>query len=442
MSRVLVVGASGKTGRHVVPGVVSRGATVRAASRHPERLDVESADPVFFDWHDESTWGPVLEGVDAVYLVKPESTAVVEVVGRFLDAMDAAGVGRLVFLSECGTQNRPDDITERHVERVVEASELEWTILRPSWYMEDIVDEGFFGPMVRNDRVIVMTTGGSATAWIDARDIADVAAELLVNGGAGGQALDLTGPEALSLDQLAERISAAAGEPVKAIEEGVFEAETRMLADGLNEGFVAYMTRISESIIVGDTAIVTSEVERVTGRPPRNIDAFLAEHAARLRPSKAAAGAMDAEQELQRARDNEALFRRLISAWARSDFDGLIDCFADDMVYTDMPFPDDPVRGKAAFREHVEGYNSVFADGQVEVEFETLVASSTTVAGELLCRARYVGPGAPESGVPVRWYATLVDTIVDGKVVTEHVYFDPAAFDRAVQQASALSSGD
>lgn len=437
MRHILVIGAGGKTGRHVVTGLISRGTKVRAASRRPELLDFEGVDPVRFDWHDESTWSRALDGVDAVYLVKPQSTDVVELVGRFLVAMSAAGAGRLVFLSECATQTRNDDIVERHAERLVEACELEWTILRPSWFMDDIVDEEFFGPMVRDDRVIVMTTGGAATAWIDARDIADVAVEVLVNGGAARQALDLTGPEALSLDHLAERISAAAGDTVQAIEESILDAEMRMREDNVDEEFVAYMTRIAESVIAGDTAMVTEDVERVTGHPPRNIEAFLNEQVAQLRPSEALLGAVNADLELRRARDNEALFRRLISAWARSDFDDLIDCFADDMTYTDMPFPDAPVRGKAAFREHVEGYNSVFADGQVEVEFVTLVATSTNVVGELFCRARYVGPDAPGAGVPVSWYATLIDTMLEGKVVTEHAYFDPAAFENAVQQATA-----
>lgn len=436
MKRILVIGASGKTGRHVVSGLVSRGTTVRAASRRPEQLGIGGADPTRFDWDDESSWGPALEGVDGVYLVKPQSPDVVEVVAKFLDSMKAAGAGQVVLLSECAAQTRSGDITERHVELVVEASDLEWTILRPSWYMEDIVDDEFFGPMIRNDRIIVMTTGGSAIAWIDARDIAEVAVEVLINGGSAGQSLDLTGPEALKLDQLAERISAAAGESVRAIEESVAEAEARMRSDGWDEDLIAYITRIGESIIAGDTASVTGEVERVTGRPPRSIDAFLTEHAARLRSVREEGTKMDAEQALKRARDNEALFRRLISAWARTDLDTLIDCFADDMVYTDMPFHDAPVRGKAAFREHVERFNAMFADGQVDVKFVTVVANCTNIVGELRCRANVVGPGTPKGGVPVTWYATLVETVVDGKVVNERVYFDPAAFDMAVKQTT------
>ena len=85
----------------------------------------------------------------------------------------------------------------------------------------------------------------------------------------------------------------------------------------------------------------------------------------------------------------------------------------------------------------MEGYNGLFAQGRVEAEIITLAATNTNVFGELFCRATYVGPDAPAGGVPVSWYATLVDTVVDGKVVTEHAYFDPTAFDTAVQQVIA-----
>lgn len=285
MSQILVTGASGKTGRHVVSGLVSRGAHVRAASRNPERLPITGAEPAKFDWHDESTWGPALEGVVAAYLVKPESADVVDVVGRFLGALAAVGAHRLVLLSECAAHTRADDRPERAVERLVESSRLDWTILRPSWFMQDIVDDHFFGAMVRQDRKLVMTTGGSATAWIDARDIADVAVEVLLHDGATHASLNLTGPEGLTLNELGLRITAAAGAPVETIEESLLAAASRMRADGLDEGFVHYMTEIAASIIAGDTADVTDDVERLTGKPPRTIDAFLDEHQAQLQPT-------------------------------------------------------------------------------------------------------------------------------------------------------------
>ena len=438
MSQILVIGARGKTGRHVASGLVSRGVSVKAASRNPDELSGGHGVPTRFDWHDGSTWESALAGVDAVYLVKPESDDVVEIVTEFLRAMEDAGVRRLVLLSECATHTRSDDVTERRVELAVEATNLQWTILRPSWYMQDLVDDHFFGPMVRDGGIIVMTTGGSATAWIDTRDIAEVAVELLINGGSNQQALDLTGPEALTLNQLAEHITAAVGAPVLGVEETVAEAESRMRRDGFDEDTVAYLTRIGESIIEGNTANVTGDVERITGHPPRPLGSFLADHAEHLRrKGDLDTPVRDVDMRADITANNEALFRRLVAAWASSDFDTLLDCFADDMVYTDMPFPDNPVVGKPAFRRHVTDYNALFANGQVDTELVTVVATGSHVVGELSCRARYVGPGAPVEGVPIHWYATLVDTIVDGKVRSEHAYFDPTAFDKAVHRVTA-----
>ena len=99
-----------------------------------------------------------------------------------------------------------------------------------------------------------------------------------------------------------------------------------------------------------------------------------------------------------------------------------------------MPISDTRVVGKEAFLQHVRDYNALFAEGHIDVEFLTLVADERAVAGELACSAQYVGPGAPDGGVQVNWHATLVDTIENGRVITEHGYFDPTVFDQALQQ--------
>jgi Ketosteroid isomerase-related protein len=266
-------------------------------------------------------------------------------------------------------------------------------------------------------------------------DIGEVAAAALVNGVGIREAVYLTGPEALTLDQLAERISAHAGGPIEAVEEPIPAAEARMRADGLDEEFITYITRISQTIVAGDVARTNDEVERLTGRAPGRIDAFLAANATQLAASGGIGPSPGLEDAPKLARDNEALFRRVVAAWSCNEIDNLLGCYADDLVYTDMPLPDQPVSGKAAFRAHMEAYNGLFAGGQVEVDIVATVTSSTHVAGELFNRAKYIGPGAPAGGVPVSWYATLVVTIVGGKVVAEHAYYDPTTFEKAVAQA-------
>ena len=289
MSEYLVIGASGKTGQHAAAGLLMRGASVRAGSRTPQSLPEGPAKPVRFDWTDESSWSGALAGVEGVYLVKPETASVVDIVETFLGLAHDAQVKRLVLLSECAAQTRAEDTPERQVERLVEASPFHWTILRPSWMMQDITDAHFFGDLVRKFRMISMTTGGAATAWIDAFDIGDVAAQVLHGGRYSGQALDLTGPEGLTLDQLAAKISTHAGCNIDAVEESIEDAERRMREEGADEDFIAYITRISTSIMAGDTAEVTDTVRNVLGRAPRSVDTYLQENTNLLKPNEASA---------------------------------------------------------------------------------------------------------------------------------------------------------
>ena len=93
----------------------------------------------------------------------------------------------------------------------------------------------------------------------------------------------MTGPEAFTLEQLADRISAAAGTVVRPVEETTEAAEARLRSAGAPEQFIEYFSNIGRSIIKGDTAVVTGIVADIAGRPPRSLDAFLAEHASSLR---------------------------------------------------------------------------------------------------------------------------------------------------------------
>ena len=141
--------------------------------------------------------------------------------------------------------------------------------------------------------------------------------------------------------------------------------------------------------------------------------------------------------ELQRARDNENLLKRQVDAWACNDIDELLTLYNDDMEYVDIPLSDSPKRGKNEFREYLKDYNAQFVSGTVQVEYVNVIASGAAVVGELWVTAKYVGAGAPEGGVTISWSVVLIDTIVDGKVTTEHAHFDSQAFAKAIEQATA-----
>ena len=282
MGSILVTKATGTTGRYVVRGLAERGVAVKAGSRSPAVAAEGDIVPVPFDWDDRSTWASAVDGTDAIYLVKPESDEVTEIIRDFVHLVEDSGATRIVLLSEIAAETRAGDAHELQVEQIIEQSNLDYAILRPNWFMQDFIDERFFGNLIRREGVIVMTTGGSAMSWIDARDIAAVAVELLIGQNCGKQALTLTGPGAFTLEQLADRISAAAGAVVLPLEEATEAAETRMRNAGAPEQFIEYFSNIGRSIMKGDTAVVTDVVAQITGQQPRSLDAFLAEHAPSL----------------------------------------------------------------------------------------------------------------------------------------------------------------
>ena len=431
LKTILVLGATGKTGRHLVPALLDRGLGVRAATRNPAAYNgAQGAIPVLFDWSDKGSWAAALDGADGVYLIKPEGGGVAVLVSEFLALMTQTGASRLVLHSEVAAEFRSDDDEERRVEVVVEQSDLDWTIIRPNWFVQDLADEHFFAGMIRDQGILVMTTGGSAVSWIDTRDIAATAVELLLDSSlCRREAVTLTGPEALTLDGLAERLRASTGRQTVPIEETLSQAEERMRRDNLPEEYVAYLTRLNISITNGHTSKLTDTVERLTGRRPRPVDDFLAECSLRQ--------IQDEETSSDIIRSNEALFRKQIEAWAGDDIDKLLACYNDDMVYVDMPFLDQPVHGIDAFRTHMIDYNGQFDRSDFKAEILTLVANETHVVGELLSTARYIGPGAPAGGVLVSWHATLFDTIVDGKISSEKAYFDPSTFEKAIGRESS-----
>ena len=268
MTTILVLGATGKTGRRLTPLLSAVGHQVRRASRRP------TAD-VRFDWADTASFGPAVEGVDGLYLVGPDFVEdPSEQVAQLLDLASSAGVGQVVALSSLGLTfpGEPADSGRRRTEDAITASGLRWTLLRPGGFMQNF-SEGFLLPGVLEGTVRTATGNGS-TAFVDTADIAAVAASALAHDHHAGRALALTGPEALTFDQAAAAIGRASGRPVahQRIDDEEF---TAMLAGvGAPEDYVAMLLRDQVAIRDGHAAEVSDDVEQVTGRPPVSFSAY------------------------------------------------------------------------------------------------------------------------------------------------------------------------
>ncbi|MFV2105882.1 NAD(P)H-binding protein [Micromonospora sp. LOL_015] len=133
---VLVTGATGNVGRHIVATLAAAGHPVRAASRHRPIDPAAATSHVPFDWHDPATHQPAVDGVHAVYLMPPPASAdPVGQVGAFLDLAQDAGVRRIVLLSSSAIRTGDPGPGQLHAKIVDRFPE--WTVLRPSWFMQN-----------------------------------------------------------------------------------------------------------------------------------------------------------------------------------------------------------------------------------------------------------------------------------------------------------------
>lgn len=265
---VLVTGARGKTGSEVVRELRrTPGTSVRAGSS----IDPSMEDHVRLDWHDRSTWSAAVDGVDAVYLVRPDLPEAPELVAGLIALHPTA---HYVLLSEQGAAQLAPEHWARQVEDAVMSGARRWTLLRPSWFQQVLTDPRFYADEIRVERVLRLPSGGGAIAWVDVRDIAAVAvAALHAPEEHHGRALTVSGPEAITVSAVAAELSDHLGQEVRAPDVAV-----EGTLHGLDPWTRAILADLYRRVRDGGFAAVSPVVEDITGREPRTVAEFVVEH--------------------------------------------------------------------------------------------------------------------------------------------------------------------
>ncbi|SDG87613.1 Uncharacterized conserved protein YbjT, contains NAD(P)-binding and DUF2867 domains [Lentzea fradiae] len=252
MSTVLVLGATGKTGRRVTALL---GSTARPASR---------SSITKFDWSTPSTWEQAVAGATAVYVVPPDNPVLL---AEFVPVAVKSGVSRLVLLSMRGA---PEDDP---FEAAVKESGVEWTILRPTWFMQNF-DEDLFAEPVQHGELAV-PAGDGVHPFIDVVDIAEVAVRALTEDGHTARTYDLSGPEALSFAEMLARIAAVTGKPVRYADADPDEFAASLRKLGYPDEIADLVTMLLVRISTGEEAHLSDGVQRVLGRAPRTFADYL-----------------------------------------------------------------------------------------------------------------------------------------------------------------------
>lgn len=262
---ILVIGATGKTGRRIAAKLGERQIAVRPGSRQS---------PIPFDWQRRETWAAALEGIEVAYVSYFPDLAAPEAPGditAFVASARAAGLKRLVLLTGRGETNA------QACEQIVADSGLGFTLLRASFFAQNF-SEGLLLDPVRGG-LVSMPAGDLGEPFIDIEDIADIAVDALLDPRHAGQLYELTGPRLLSFAQATAEISAATGRDVGYAPVSLTEFHagvTEMAGAEAAELF----TKVAAEIFDGRNASLAHGVEAALGRRPRDFAAFCREAAA------------------------------------------------------------------------------------------------------------------------------------------------------------------
>ncbi|GAA1191672.1 uncharacterized protein YbjT (DUF2867 family) [Kitasatospora gansuensis] len=274
---ILVTGATGNVGRHVVRLLAEQGIATRVLARDPEKAaGLGAAEVVLGDLAEPGTLGPALEGVDAVYLFPVPGSG-----PAFVAAAEAAGVARVVMLSSDAVA---DDVAEQanpiagyhaEIEAAVRGSALEWTLLRSGHMATNALP---WAGQTKAGGVVRGPYAEATSAPVHEADVAEVAVVALTDEGHAGRVYRLTGPESLTAAEQVELIGKAVGRPL-AYEELPADVAREQMSRFIPPFIIGTLFE-GWARSVGVPALVSSDVETVTGRPARAFDEWARDRAA------------------------------------------------------------------------------------------------------------------------------------------------------------------
>ena len=280
VNQILIIGATGTIGRQVAPAVARPRRKVRALIRNPDAAGLPpQVEVVRGDLTLPETLNGCLDGIDTVFLVwvAPPGSAVAAI------ERIAKHARRIVFLSAplktphpFFQQPSPARAFGEQIERLIEASGLEWTFLRPGMFAANAL--AWWTPQIRTGASVRWPYLGVPTAPIDERDIAAVAVRALCEEGHAGAEYVLTGPQSLTQFEQVATIGRAIGRSLRIEEITPDEARHELLT--IMPLPVVNMLLNAWAAGAGQPALVTSTVEEITGSPARTFLEWASDHAA------------------------------------------------------------------------------------------------------------------------------------------------------------------
>jgi uncharacterized protein YbjT (DUF2867 family) len=289
---ILITGASGRTTHLILQRFIHEKRRVRALVRDIASVPMLREHPfvelVEGRIGDAATLGPALEGVERALLISSPRGPMVRDQCAFVDAAKAAGVRHVIKLSgrETGLDFDPEGFsgTRDHaaIERYLEQSAVAWTQLRPSQFMQVYLDEL---PSIQTNQRLIRPMGDARLSPVDLRDVARVVHRVLTTTGHEGRRYEVTGPEALTMSDIARAISEAVGGTIPYVDCTPEEHILAMKAEGAPPPILDVLSPLYRERRKSRYSSVNLDTYRELGIRPTSFAEFARDHADRWRPN-------------------------------------------------------------------------------------------------------------------------------------------------------------
>lgn len=283
---ILITGATGTNGQGLVRQLTAAGERVRALVRAPADatgLTGPNVELAAGDFEKPETLEAALRDVDKAFLLTPLAERFVEWQSAFIKAAQRAGLKHLVKFSAMGAGVPEIELLRLHgqTDDLLRGSGLPFTILQPNSFYQNILSSV---ETIKTQGAFYWPLKNAALSTVDIRDISAIAVQALTRSGHEGQTYVITGPEALTFEQAAEKLSAVLGRTIQYVDVPLSAAADSMRKAGMSEWDVRVVSELLGYFASGAVAAVTDTVPLLLGRPAISFEQFAKDYRAALTP--------------------------------------------------------------------------------------------------------------------------------------------------------------
>lgn len=279
---ILVVGSTGNVGSKIVRELSTRKVAFRALVRKPtdrDRLQAQGVDAALGDITQAESVRSALKGIQRLYLLSPSSERLADIESAIVDEARKEGVQHIVKHSVLGADihaSCPLTSVHAYAEEAIKASGIPYTFLRLNSFMQNFATTHTWSIIAQN--AFYESLAHARVSHVDTRDVATAAANILTETGHEGRTYDITGPEALSNDQIAAKLSNIVGREIRYEPISDEAMQQGLSAAGFSQWYANAVVELYRFFRQGGGAPVTPDLEQLIKRKPLTLDNYLQEH--------------------------------------------------------------------------------------------------------------------------------------------------------------------